>query len=189
MKNLVLLSLLIAFAAVFVVFWESPPEFFFGKTRTRVETLPLADSYMRNTVTSKFSEEGLETYTLEAQTGLYYNSEDRFELERPTLVSRARQPETSPPWHLQAREAHTSEGGQRVTLSGDVHAWQLSGTGKNELTTDELVFIPGDNTAETEQKVTFKYPGGNTSGVGMRANFTTETYQLLSQVRGSHYGR
>lgn len=188
MKNIVMLSLLIAFAAIFVVFWESPPEFFFGSKTTRIEALPTADSYMRNTVTSKFSQEGVETYTLKAQTGLYYNSDDRFELEQPVLVSRSETADANP-WQLEARQAHTSEGGLKVTLRGDVHAWQDSRTGKNQFMTTELVFSPELNSAETDQRVTLKYPGGQSTGVGMKANFTTETYQLLSQVQGSHYGR
>lgn len=189
MKNAVMLTLLIAVAAIFVVFWESPPAFFFGSKSTRIEALPLADSYMRNTVTSKFNLEGVETYTLKAQTGLYYNSADRFELEEPLLVSRGDRPDASPPWQLEARQAHTSQGGQLVTLTGDVYAWQNAKTGKNEFMTAELIFSPAENSAESHHKVTLKYPGGSSTGLGLKANFTTETYQLLSQVQGSHYGR
>src|SRR5690554_6143556 len=105
MKNIVMLFALIGISAVFLVFWDSPPEFFFGGGKTRIEALPTADSYMRNLVTSKFDRNGDETYTLRAETGLYYNEDDRFELGAPQLVSR-RDAADSAPWQLEAHNAH-----------------------------------------------------------------------------------
>lgn len=188
MKNLVMLVALIALSAVFLLFWDSPPEFFFGAGKTRVEALPTADSYMHNPVTTKYNSEGVETYTLGARTGLYYNREDRFAVEAPQLTAR-RDTRDDTPWQLSAREAHTLDGGQQVVLSGDVHAWNDSPRGKSTFDTDELRFNPGDNTAETDHKVTIHYPGGYSTGVGLRADFSTETYQLLHQVQGRHHGR
>ena len=187
MKNIVMLFALIGISAVFLVFWDSPPEFFFSSGKTRIQALPTADRYMRNPITCKFDKDGAETYTLRAETGLYYNDDDRFELDAPQLVSR-RNAADSAPWQLEAHSAHTLEGGKQVLLSGDVHAWQNSAQGRNTFDTDELIFNPADNTAETDLKVTIHFPGGFTTGVGMKADFDAETYELLTQVQGKHHG-
>ncbi|HLS98699.1 MAG: LPS export ABC transporter periplasmic protein LptC [Porticoccaceae bacterium] len=188
MKNLVMLFALIALSAVFLLFWDSPPEFFFGTGRTQVEALPTADSYMHNPVTTQYNADGVETYTLGARTGLYYNRDDRFEVEAPHLTAR-RDASDDTPWQLRAREAHTLDGGQQVVLSGEVHAWNDGPRGKSTFDTEELRFNPDDNSAETDRKVTIHYPGGYSTGVGMRADFGAETYQLLNQVQGRHHGR
>lgn len=188
MKNLLMLFALISVAAVFVLLWESPPEFFLRDGTTRTGTLPPADSYMRDTVTTKYNREGHRIYALSAQTGLYYSSEDRFELASPQLVAQRDQADDSP-WQLRASRAHTTQGGHSVVLSGKVYAWQQVKEGRNELLTESLHFDPDTNRAETDQRVIINYPGGTSEGVGMRADFNAEVYELLSQVRGTHYGR
>lgn len=187
MKNLLMLVAVLAVSALFLIFWDSPPEMF-GARNARIEALPTADSYMRNTVTSRFNAEGIEAYTLTADTGLYYSTGDRFEVENPVLLARHERDE-APPWHVTARSAHTVEGDQRVVLSGDVQAWQDTRNGKNTFTTDVLHFVPEDNRAETDQRVTLAYPGGQTTGIGMRADFNARTYQILNQVQGIHHAR
>lgn len=187
MKNLLMLIAVLAVSALFLIFWDSPPEMF-GTRKTRIESLPTADSYMRSTVTSHFNTEGVEAYTLRAETGLYYSAADRFELENPNLLARHEREETSP-WHVTANEAHTEDNGQRVVLSGDVHAWQDSQTGQNTFTTGTLHFLPEDNRAETDDQVTLAYPGGQTTGIGMRADFNARTYHILKQVQGTHHAR
>lgn len=187
MKNLLMLIAVLAVSALFLIFWDSSPEMF-GARKTRIEALPAADSYMRDTTTSHFNADGVEAYILQAETGLYYNAEDRFELENPVLLARHEREET-PPWHVTAREAHTEDSGQRVVLSGDVQAWQDSETGQNTFTTGILHFLPDDNRAETDDRVTLAYPGGQTTGIGMRADFNARIYQILNQVQGTHHAR
>lgn len=187
MKNLLMLIAVLAVSALFLIFWDSPPEMF-GTRKTRIEALPTADSYMRDSITSHFNAEGVEAYTLRADMGLYYNGDDRFELENPFLLARQEDADVSP-WHVTAREAHTEKGGQRVVLSGDVQAWQDIKGGQNTFTTGILHFLPDDNRAETDDQVTLAYPGGQTTGIGMRADFTARTYQILKQVQGTHHAR
>jgi lipopolysaccharide export system protein LptC len=187
MKNLLMLVGVLALSALFLIFWDSPPEMF-GARKARIEALPTADSYMRNTVTSRFNAEGVEAYTLKAETGLYYSTDDRFDVENPELLARHERDE-APPWHVTARKAYTLDGGQRVVLSGDVEAWQDTRSGKNTFITGVLHFLPEDNRAETDDRVTLAYPGGQTTGIGMRADFNARTYHILNQVQGIHHAR
>ncbi len=184
MKNFALIIALLAGAWLFLAFWKSPAEFFFGERTPRTETIPGADSYMENTVTSKFDESGARVYVLRAATGLYYNEEDRFELTDPHLV--ARRERDIQPWELTARRANTAKGGEQVRLSGDVHAWQSASSGRDEFFTQQLTFHPEDNTAETQAPVKLVHPHGVTRGVGLNADFTAQVYHLLSRVRGQY---
>lgn len=188
MKNLLLLVSILTIGAILVLLWDSPPEIFFSRKKTSVQDLPPADSYMRNTVTQKYNVNGYEAYTLNSSSGLYYRQADRFELEKPHLVSRSPTGHSTP-WQLDAKNARSTKGGQQITLRGDVHAWQSTTEGNNDIRTSQLTFFPDNNTARTKAKVTLSYPGGNTTGIGLKADFTTEIYQLLSQVKGTHYAR
>ncbi len=155
--------------------------------RTQVEQLPTADSYMRNPVIVRYGEDGAIDYTMEAATGLYFNKQDRFELEQPMVV--ANRQGSSEPWRLRADEAHSEKRGKRVVMTGDVYAWQQRDNGRNELRTSRLLFLPDNNTAETDRKVELKSPGNVTTGVGLKANFDTEVYRLLANVQGRHYAQ
>lgn len=187
MKNLLMLIAVLALSALFLVFWDSSPDMF-GARKARIAALPTADNYMRGTVTSNFNSDGVEAYTLRAETGLYYRADDRFEVTNPALLARHER-EEAPPWHVTATEAHTLDNGQRVVLSGDVHAWQDTAAGQNTFDTGILYFLPDDNRAETEDRVILAYPGGETTGIGMRADFNARTYQILNQVQGIHHAR
>lgn len=184
MKNFALIVALLAGAWLFLAFWKSPAEFFFGDPIPRTEAIPGADSYMENTVTTKFDETGVQAYVLRAATGLYYSDEDRFELTDPHLVAR-RDGDISP-WQLTAKRAKTARGGENVRLSGDVHAWQDSGNERDEFFTQRLTFNPDNNTAETVSPVKLVHPHGVTRAVGLNADFTARVYRLLSRVRGQY---
>lgn len=185
MRNFLMILLVISAAAVFVVFWESPPEIFVREKRTQVEEIPAADSYMRATFTTKYSAGGGISYTLKAESGLYYHREDRFELDKPLLVSSAN-PDAEP-WQIRSDTAHSTEQGGEVVLTDNVYAWQHSAEGKNELLTSRLAYLPGVNRAHSDREVTLKSPGNITTGIGMEADLNTSVYKLLSRVEGTHH--
>lgn len=186
MKNLLLLLLLVTIGAILVLVWDSPPEFFFSNQKTQVQALPKADSYMRGTATVKYSPEGFAAYRLEADSSLYYNADDRFEFIAPELTAVRDSADTSP-WHLTARTGSTTRGGQQVVLDGDVNAWQSLATGRNQLRTTRLTFNPRTHQASSDARVELSTPSGTTTGVGLEADFESDIYQLLSQVRGTHH--
>ena len=72
MRNLFLIAALSLAAWLTIRFWAAPAELFFLDKQSRVEALPAADSYMRNTETRKFNQEGRLDYVLEAETGLSF---------------------------------------------------------------------------------------------------------------------
>lgn len=186
MKNLLFVLSLLALAWLGTIFWDSPAELFFPSGKTRVQSLPTADSYMKNILTTQYDNNGTRAYRLDAKGGLYYLEDDRFELDTPHLVAQKR--DTATPWQLTAKSASTGKSGAELILRGDVRAWQTTERGRSEFFTDHLAFTPSENRATTTAAVEFVHPEGATRGIGMDANFTTEVYHLLAAVEGKYHG-
>lgn len=187
MKNLIMLFLVLAGAAVFVVFWDSPPEIFLRKAATSpTQELPRANSYMKGTQTRKFDQTGQVAYTLDAEQGRYYKQGDRFELDNSTVVS---SPQADQPWRIKSNRVRSLKAGKEIEMSGNVYAWQPVADGKNEFRTSRLTYFPDSNLARTDRRVVFTSPTGTTSGIGMKADFTEQRYQMLNEVRAQQYGQ
>ncbi len=187
MKNIFAIVLLLTGVGAFLVFWDSQPDVFLKQKPPATEALPPADSFMVATVTRKFGDHGRETYHLTADAGRYYQDKDLFEMDNPRLL--AYQAENgAPPWRLEANSSQIFDSGEKLVLSGDVYAWQAAGASKNELKTSRLTFFPEKNQAETDRPVTLLAPDSRTTAVGMRADFDSHTYQLLSRVRSIRHG-
>jgi len=187
MKNLIMLFLVIAGAAVFVVFWDSPPEIFLRKTDTApTQELPKANSYMKGTHTRKFDQTGQLAYVLDAEQGRYYKQGDRFELDNSTVVS---SPQSEQPWRIESNRVRSLKAGKEIQMSGNVYAWQPLVNGQNEFRTSQLTYFPDSNLARTDRRVDFTSPTGTTSGIGMKADFNEQRYQMLGDVRAQQYGQ
>jgi len=187
-KNLTFILATIAVTWLAMKFWDAPADLFFRDKKTRVASLPTADSYMTNTTTVKYDLDGNPAYLLTAATGLYYAEDDHFELEAPRLTARKATSGTQP-WLLTAAIARSSNLGQQVVLSGDVHARQQTPAGENAFFTAEISYSPADNSARTTAPVKLVYPGGITTGTGMKADFSREIYHLLADVEGRYHAR
>lgn len=187
MKNVFALVLLLTGVGAFLVFWDSQPDVFLKKKLQTTEALPPADSFMVETVTRKFGVHGRETYHLTANAGRYYQDKDLFEMDNPRLLA-YQQKSGAQPWRLEANSSQIYNSGEKLVLSGDVYAWQVVGSGKNELKTSQLTFFPQKNQAQTDRPVTLLAPDSRTTAVGMRADFESHTYQLLSRVRSTRHG-
>ncbi len=187
MKNLIMLFLVVAGAAVFVVFWDSPPEIFIrSKSETPAEELPKASSYMNNTVTRKFENDGTLAYILRSSQGRYFKTGDRFEMDRPALISR---PASTESWHFQSLRVESVKAGGEIVMSGNVYAWQPLENGKNEFHTSEISYFPDTNEAKTSSLVNFTSPTGKTTARGMKADLENQVYLMLEDVKGYQYGQ
>lgn len=187
MKNVFAIVLLLTGVGAFLVFWDSQPDVFLKKKPQTTQALPPADSFMVETVTRKFGDNGRETYHLTADAGRYYQDKDLFEMDNPRLLA-YQQKSGAQPWRLEANSSQIFDSGEKLVLSGDVYAWQVAGSDKNELKTSQLIFFPKKNQAQTDRPVTLLAPNNRTTAVGMRADFESHTYQLLSRVRSTRHG-
>ncbi len=175
--------------AAFVIFWDAKPENFMRKKQPPVSALSSADSYMKNTVTRKYSTQGRPAFVLTSVEGEYFQAQNRFIMATPQVLAHASQ-DDGQPWHLTAQQSTIINSGQQVDMQGKVYAWQQAGaspTQKTEIATPQLSYYPDSQRASTDQYISFKTPGHSINGTGFEGNFATQTYQILSRVKGRHH--
>ncbi len=188
-KNALLAGLLVVALAAFVIFWDAKPEIFMGKKQAPVSALSSADSYMKNTITRKYNEQGRPAFLLTSTEGEYFQAQNRFVMAAPQVLAHATE-EGKQPWHLSAAQSVILNNGQRIDMRGEVYAWQQVGPVKSdkktEITTAILSYYPDREQADTDQHITFKTPGHKIDGTGFKGDFAAQTYQILSRVKGRH---
>lgn len=67
-RQALLISALIFFVGGFLLIWDSPPESFMRKQTGQVEEVPVADSYMTDVSSLKFSSSGSQQFLLTSTT-------------------------------------------------------------------------------------------------------------------------
>ncbi len=188
-KNAFMAVLITLALVVFVIFWDAKPEIFMRQKQAPVSVLPAADSYMRNTVTRKFSETGEPAFLLNSINGEYFKNQNKFVMTTPQVIAHATKKRTQP-WHLTAKQSVILNNGQQIKLLGDVYAWQQVGSadssGKTEITTPDLTYYPDTQDANTDKNISFTTQGHNIKGIGFSGNFASQTYQIHSRVKGKH---
>ncbi len=188
-KNSILAGLLVVALGAFVIFWDAKPEIFMGKKQPPVSALSSADSYMKNTVTHKFNDQGQSVFLLTATEGEYFQAQNRFVMATPQMLAHA-SIEGEQPWHLSAKQSVILNNGQRIDMQGEVYAWQqvnLSASDKKtEIATPFLSYYPDDQLADTDKPVSLKTPGHQIEGTGFKGDFAAQTYQILSRAKGLH---
>ena len=175
--------------AVFVIFWDAKPEMFMRKKQPPMSALSSADSYMKNTVTHKFNAQGRPAFILRSTEGEYFQAQNRFVMAAPQVLAHTANA-SDQPWHLTAQQSVILNSGLLINMQGDVYAWQQIGptnTGeKTEIKTPFLSYYPDNQQANTDQPIAFKTPGHTLNGIGFKGDFSAQTYQILSRVKGQH---
>mgnify|MGYP003384759137 FL=1 len=188
-KNAILAGLLVIALAAFVIFWDAKPEIFMGKKQPPISALSSADSYMTNTVTRKFNEQGQPAFMLTSTEGEYFQAQNRFVMAAPQVLAHA-SVEGEQPWHLSAKQSVILDNGQRIDMQGEVYAWQQVGPvisdKKTEISTPFLSYYPDSQLADTDKPISLKTPGHKIDGTGFKGDFAAQTYQILSRVKGRH---
>ena len=188
-KNAILAGLLVIALAAFVIFWDAKPEIFMAKKQAPVSALSSADSYMKNTVTRKFNEQGQPAFLLTSTEGEYFQAQNRFVMAAPQVLAHA-SVEGEQPWHLSAKQSVILDNGQRIDMQGEVYAWQQVGPvisdKKTEISTPFLSYYPDSQLADTDKPISLKTPGHKIDGTGFKGDFAAQTYQILSRVKGRH---
>ncbi len=188
-KNAILAGLLVIALAAFVIFWDAKPEIFMAKKQPPVSALSSADSYMKNTVTRKFNEQGQPAFLLTSTEGEYFQAQNRFVMAAPQVLAHA-SVEGEQPWHLSAKQSVILDNGQRIDMQGEVYAWQQVGPvisdKKTEISTPFLSYYPDSQLADTDKPISLKTPGHKIDGTGFKGDFAAQTYQILSRVKGRH---
>lgn len=179
----------LALVIITLVFWDrSPTE---RLQPLEDEELHFPTAYVENMHTRVLDEQGRLHYQLSAQRADHFQADpagpgaDDYSLvEHPELTMH---PQTSAPWHLQARKGRVDDQGDLVQLHNGVRAWQNGEQGLTELTTSELWVEVPQEYAHTDKAVNMRAEQGTTDAIGMRAQLGEERIELLSEVRGLYH--
>lgn len=186
MKNVLMAIMIVVALVIFVIFWDSPPEVFLNKDKTPVAALPQANSYMINSETRNFDEQGRLSFVLNTSRGQFFKNQNKFVMDQPRMKADG-DTSAQPPWRLSANTGVVFSRGEHIVLRGKVHAWQEAPTGNTDLNTSLLTYYPDSNIAETDRKVTITSPGTRITGVGMKADLEKQLFQLLAKVKSKHH--
>ncbi len=185
MKNLLLGIVATGALLAFLLFWEQIPGLIANRDRPGAPELPTADSYMNDTLTRKFDENGRLAYRLTTAESAYFDPRKAAVLTTPRLLAMS-DPSTGEPWHLKADTGVLHNAERRVELRDQVVVWRNGPQGKNELRTSKLVYYPDSGRLQTDQPLTLRSPTSNTEAIGLEADLNQQVYRLLSKVRSVH---
>lgn len=192
MRNWFYLAMVVVLTAAVVVVWEKSPDILLPDAREPVLQAQLF-SIIRQAQAQRFGDEGELSYAFTADELRHFrhqmesvSPEDYTVIEEPRITLYTE----NPPWHMRASEGLLTDGGTTLTLTDDVHVWQVdkNDPSKNlsELSTDRIVVKPNEKTAQTDAPVTIVTPMGTISAIGMRADLRNQHIEFLSEVQGSY---
>lgn len=86
-------------------------------------------------------------------------------------------------WEIEAPEAWIDASGERIELPGDVHLVSALPP-RTEVDTRDVTVLPRSHQASSESKVQVARPNMFSSGVGFRADLSSQQFDILSEVEG-----
>ena len=141
----------------------------------------LAKTYLINTRTATYDEEGKLTDVLQAATATFYPSKKESTLEEPRLYSHNLNDDT---WSVSAEAGRYDHRREILTLSTAV---VLSNDSQNvQLTTEQMRIDLKKNLASTKVPVTIIQGTNTTRADGMVANLDAQTVRLQPNVESTY---
>lgn len=175
------LILLLVVAAL----WDRSPGELIQPEVNRAPEFPRA--YMVQMQTKLFDAEGRLNYYLSSEQAEHYQPDPRRATEQDyTSIKQPRirlYPADGEPWFARADRGRSDANAENVLLQGAVRVWQEPEQGLTEITTSELWLQPPKEYAHTDKAVKMRAAQGITDAVGMQADLSTESIELLAQVR------
>lgn len=187
-KQTLLISGLLVIVGGFLLIWDSPPQAFMRKQTGQVDEVPVADSYMTEISSLKFSRTGQQQFLLTSPKAEFFTKKSELTLSQPSIVSSETNTNNNQ-LNLKAHVGILSNNGERVSLQKDVIAVKESLQGQMVLNTQDLVYRPASNTASNSGPFKLNTPEVKLSGSGLDANFNNEIFIINSKVRAIHEPR
>ena len=184
-RQALLISALLFFVGGFLLIWDSPPEAFMRKQTGQVEEIPVADSYMTDVSSLKFSATGEQQFLLISSRAEFFNKKSRLTLNQPNMVT-IENPSNSDQLSINADRGTLSNNGNKIFLQNNVVAISKGAEGQTVLTSDDMTYLPNSNSATNKGPFKLKSPQVKLSGTGLNANFTNEVFIIKSKVRAIH---
>jgi len=187
-RNLLSILAVVTLLIAFIVLWESPPAAFSRDKGDPNNRKPTARSYLTDVKTTQYGENGVISYLFTAEKISFFQRHpkrrskgDYTDIEAPRLILLGDNREK--PWNISALNGRSQ--GKKITLSGDVLAWQENAQGqRTELSTSKLVLEPERQYAQTNKPVMISSPGSKTQAIGLQFDLKENKLVLTSEVRG-----
>ena len=142
------------------------------------------DYYVKGLDVTRMTAAGKPAHRLLASDLRHYTDDDTTELKRPHLTVYQ---DDAPPWEVDATSAWMSADGSVVLLSGEVEIRREAGSNNRpvRILTRDVRVQPGEDYAETDEKVRVESESDWLDAVGMQAWLRPPSrLKFLSQVKG-----
>jgi lipopolysaccharide export system protein LptC len=155
-----------------------------GAITPRQDSSPLGpDLFVENMDLRVTGKDGSIHYHLQADAMQHIPQDDRFDLQGPVMRTLL---EDRTQWTARSNQGSVSANGDTLWLREQVEIRRLAGPGTRgvDITTNELLVRPEEQTATTGQAVVISSDGFRVEAVGMDADFGNNRVNLHSRVRG-----
>ena len=159
------------------------------ETRLQRETTSATgpDAFVKDLDLKVMNEQGQLIYRLKARHMTHYPHDKRFNLEKPDIKILQSNGDT---WHIKSEHGEATEAADIIWLLGAVDIKRLATVNSSPLhiVTSDLLVKPEDEVAETDNEATITSDEFLINAVGMKADFSNDTLELRSRVRGRYDG-
>ena len=184
-KQVFITACLVFITASFLLLWDSSPESFLRPDGSKVENLPIADSYMSNIKSTIFSEDGTKKYTLEATEIAIFSGLSELKLIQPLLIAyQADSPQAH--FEVKAETGTLFKNSQIFEFDSNVNANWTTLDGITALMASNLTYSLIDDSASASGGVQLISPNSKLSGDSLSANFESQILKIKSRVRGTY---
>ena len=143
------------------------------------------DAFVKDMDLKVMNEQGQLAYRIKAQYMRHYPNDERFKLEQPDIkIVQA----NGDIWHIKSEQGETTEAADIIWLLGavDIKRPPTETSSRLHIVTSDLLVIPDDEIAETDNEATITSDEFLINAVGMKADFSKDTLELRSRVRGRY---
>jgi len=182
-RQALLVFILALMVGGFLLIWDSPPESFIRQKGGQFEKDPLADSYMTEITSRRFSTDGTEKFSLSSPRIEFFEGSSVLTIAEPLFLTQRPQ---GKPLILQADQGQLNSALGLLDLDGNVRADINSRGDLSVLSTEHLTYLIDSNIAKTDSSFKLLAPQSNISGTGLRVDLLKETFIIKSKVRVTH---
>lgn len=144
-----------------------------------------ADMFVHNISIHQFDAEGMLMHQLDSPYMKHYPRDDSYIFQKPFIIVNQKD---QPAWNIRSEKAQSLHAAESILFSQNVVVHQDSdkNTQESTLTTEKIVYYPGEKKASSDVLVTFEQPGNRVQSTGMTAWLAEKRVQLLHQARGKY---
>ena len=145
------------------------------------------DAFVKDMDLKVMNEQGQLEYRVQAQYMRHYPNDERFTLEQPNIKILQANGDI---WHIKSEHGEATEAADIIWLLGavDIKRPLTENSSRLHIVTSDLLVKPDDEVAETDYEATITSDEFLINTVGMKADFSKDTLELRSRVRGRYDG-